>query len=137
MPYVGDLAKVGKVGAKFEELKELKELGEPFLRVAEKSGIHKNSLKYVGETHVYRILGPDGKIYKIGESAQGVMRNGLSTRGERQARMLSRESGLSFRSEIRRTFPDKASAREYERRTIERFRGIYGPKTLPGNKTNR
>lgn len=98
---------------------------------------HKNSLDYVGETHVYRVKGPDG-TYKIGESAQGVrVGDGASIRAEQQVRRLQRETGEEFRSDIRRTFPDKASARDYETRLIERFRRMYGEDTLPGNKTNR
>ena len=98
---------------------------------------HKNSLDYVGETHVYRVRGPDG-TYKIGESAQGVrVGDGASIRAEQQARRLTRETGDRFETDIRRTFPDKRSAREYETRLIERFRRMFGDDTLPGNKTNR
>ncbi|MEW6120405.1 MAG: hypothetical protein AB1593_09985, partial [Pseudomonadota bacterium] len=105
---------------------------------AAKNGVHRNSLGYVGETHVYRIKGPDGKTHKIGESAQGTRKgDGASIRGEQQARKLTRESGEFYRSEVRKTFPDKASARDYETRVIERFRRIHGDNTLPGNKTNR
>ena len=99
--------------------------------------VHKNSLRYVGETHVYRIIGPNGKTYKIGESAQGVTRSGESIRAKRQARRLSRETGELYTTEIRKVFADKASARAYERDLIERFRSLYGPNSLPGNLTNR
>jgi RHS repeat-associated protein len=99
--------------------------------------VHKNSLEYVGDTHVYRVRGPEG-TFKIGESAQGVrVRDGASIRGEQQARRLTRETGDFYESEIRRTFPDKQSARDYETRVIERFRKIFGEDSLPGNKTNR
>ena len=99
---------------------------------------HKNSLNYVGETHVYRVKGPDGTTYKIGESAQGVrVSDGASIRAEQQARRLTRETGDVYTTEIRKTFPDKASARKYETNLIERFRRLYGDDTLPGNKTNR
>jgi hypothetical protein len=98
---------------------------------------HKNSLDYVGDTHVYRIRGPEG-TYKIGESAQGVrVRDSASIRGEQQSRRLTRETGDFYESEIRRTFPDKRSAREYETRLIERFRRMFGDDALPGNRTNR
>ena len=104
---------------------------------APRGGVHKNSLDYVGDTHVYRIKGPNG-TYKIGESAQGVrVRDGASIRGEQQARRLTRETGDFYESEIRKTFPDKRSARDYERRLIERFRRMFGDDALPGNKTNR
>ena len=100
--------------------------------------VHKKSLDYVGETHVYRIKGPDGSTYKIGESAQGTrVRDGASIRAEQQVRRLTRETGDRYESEIRKIFPDKASARDYETRVIERFRRMYGQDTLPGNKTNR
>ena len=98
---------------------------------------HKNSLDYVGQTHVYRVKGPDG-TYKIGESAQGVrVSDGASIRAEQQARRLTRETGDRFETDIRKTFPDKASARDYETKLIERFRRMYGDDNLPGNKTNR
>ncbi|MBK8018410.1 MAG: hypothetical protein IPK20_17930 [Betaproteobacteria bacterium] len=89
-------------------------------------GVHKNSLSYVGETHVYRIKGPDGATHKIGESARGLNAEGASIRAEQQARRLTRETGDVYTTEIRKTFPDKASAREYETRVIERFRSMYG-----------
>ena len=100
-------------------------------------GVHKNSLDYVGETHVYRIKGPNG-TNKIGESAQGTrVRDGASIRAEQQARQLRKETGQPYRTDIRKTFPDKRSAREYETRLIERFRRRYGQDALPGNKANR
>lgn len=99
--------------------------------------MHKNSLDYVGETHVYRVRGPNG-THKIGESAQGTrVRDGASIRGEQQARRLTRDTGDFYESDIRKTFPDKRSAREYETNLIERFRRMFGDDTLPGNKTNR
>lgn len=100
-------------------------------------GVHKNSLSYVGETHVYRIKGPDDTTHKIGESARGLNAEGASIRAEQQARRLTRETGDVYNTEIRKTFPDKASAREYETRVIERFRSMYGEDKLPGNLTNR
>jgi len=98
---------------------------------------HKNSLDYVGETHVYRVKGPNGN-HKIGESAQGTrVRDGASIRAEQQARKLTRQTGDRYSTDIRKTFPDKRSARGYETRLIERFRRRYGQDALPGNKTNR
>jgi len=100
--------------------------------------VHKNSLEYVGETHVYRIIGPDGKTYKIGQSSQGVRAtDGASIRGAMQARRLSRETGDEYGCQILRTFPDKRSACEYERWLIRRLRSIFGPNALPGNKGDR
>lgn len=99
--------------------------------------IHGNSLDYVGDTHVYRVKGPDG-TYKIGESMQGTrVRDGASIRAEQQVRELNRTVGPGHTSEIRRVFPDKASARDYETRLIDRFRRMFGDDTLPGNVTNR
>jgi len=105
--------------------------------IAPESVPHKNSLDYVGDTHVYRIKGPNG-THKIGESAQGVrVRDGASIRAEQQVRRLNREVGPGHSAEIRKTFPDKRAARDYETRVIERFRRMFGDDALPGNKTNR
>jgi len=131
-PYLGDLiGKGAKYGLKY---------GDEVIGAANKASkktVHKNSLDYVGETHVYRVKGPDG-TYKIGESARGTrVRDGASIRAEQQARKLTRETGQPYRSDIRKTFPDKKSAREYETSLIKRFRRMFGDDTLPGNKTNR
>lgn len=101
-------------------------------KVGGPEAVHKNSLEYVGDSHVYRISGPEG-TYKIGESSQGIRaRDGASIRGEKQARRLSRETGDYFVSEILRIFEDKSSARDYETRLIERFRSLFGNDALPG-----
>ena len=106
--------------------------------MGQQARIHKNSLKHVGPTHVYRIKGPDGKTIKIGESALGTrVRDGASRRAEKQVRALNRTEGPGHTSEIRRWFPDKASARAYETRVIERFRRRFGQDELPGNVMNR
>lgn len=103
-----------------------------------RNGIHKNSLAYVGNTHVYGIKGPNGSTFKIGESARGVRANdGASIRAEQQARRLTRETGDAYTTQIRKKFLDKASARGYETALIERFRRMFGKDTLPGNRTNR
>jgi hypothetical protein len=99
--------------------------------------VHGNSLDYIGDTHVYAIRGPEG-THKIGESMQGVRKtDGASIRGEAQARVLQKETGQFYYSEIRNTFPDKPLARTYETKFIETFRRLFGPNSLPGNKTNR
>ena len=99
---------------------------------------HKNSLKYVGKTHVYRIKGPDGTTHRIGESSQGTRaRDGASKRAERQARRLTRKTGDTYTTEIRKTFANKADAREYETKLITRFRRMHGEDSLPGNLTDR
>jgi hypothetical protein len=100
--------------------------------------IHKNSHSYVGETHVYVIRGPDGKPFKIGESAQGVrVRDGQSIRAEQQVRSLDVNLGRGFQSQILKAFPDKQSAYNYQVQLIQRFRNWYGPWTLPGNRNGR
>jgi RHS repeat-associated protein len=100
--------------------------------------IHGNSLNYFGDTHVYRIVGPDGSTYKIGQSMRGVRAaDGMSIRGESQVRSLQRETGEFYRSEIRRVFSTKRSAVQYETELIQRFRRRYGEGGLPGNLSNR
>jgi hypothetical protein len=102
------------------------------------ASVHKNSLAYIGETHVYRIKGPDGSTYKIGESAQGVRAgDGLSLRAEQQVRELNKKTGQTYSSEIRKKFKSKAEARAYEKEIIRRFRRMHGDQALPGNKNNR
>ena len=99
--------------------------------------IHKNSLDYVGDTHVYAIRNPDGTPCKIGESAQGVrVSDGASIRAEQQARALQRETGDFYTTEIRQNFGGKADARSYETRFIETYIKLYG-KRPPGNPINR
>ena len=131
-------AKLAAVGfGVYKSAKFAKNVGSSFSGAGNKI-VHKNSLDYVGDTHVYRVRGPDGSTYKIGESAQGVrVGDGASIRAEQQARRLTRQTGDTYTTEIRKTFPDKASARDYETRLIERFRRLYGEGALPGNKTNR
>ena len=99
--------------------------------------VHENSLRYPGETHVYRIIGPNGKTYRIGASSQGVTRSGESIRAKQQARRVTRETGEQHTSEIGMVFANKAATRAYERDLIERFRSLYGPNSLPGNLTSR
>ena len=100
--------------------------------------VNKNSRSYKGETHVYAIRNPGGNVHKIGESATGTrLRDGASKRAEKQVRALNRKDGPGYTSEIRKTTPDKDSARTYETNLIKRYRNMYGQKTLPGNKTNR
>lgn len=99
--------------------------------------VHKNSLKYVGDTHVYAIRNPDGTLYKVGESAQGVrMRDGAPIRAEQQARALQRETGNVYRTEIRQTFVGKADARAYETRFIRTYERLFGQRP-PGNRLDR
>ena len=159
LPIVGDAAKLalkpivaaagstvnaaaGVIGAAIKKLDDKVDDTVPFSGsgnavVDEAKAVHKNSLEYVGDTHVYRIKGPNG-THKIGESAGGTrVGDGASIRGEKQARQLQRETGDFYESDIRKTFPGKRSGREYETQVIERFRRMFGEDTLPGNKTNR
>lgn len=96
---------------------------------------HRNSLSYVGPTHVYRIIAPDGTAWKIGQSALGKTAEEFSRRAEAQARRLSRESGQEYTSRILRDLDAKAPARALETRSIETYRKLFGPDALPGNKT--
>ena len=100
--------------------------------------IHGNSLDSMNDTHVYRIIDPNGKTFKIGESGAGVKRNGLSKRAESQVKRLNKgipQEASQYRSEIRRHMKGKRESREYERKLIERFRRRYGENSLPGNKS--
>ena len=94
--------------------------------------LHKNSLNWRGDTHVYRIL-TNGKEYKIGESARGLNRLGLSRRAEQQARRLRKSTGKPFKTEVIQHFPGKREAREFETRSILERRA-KDPNALPGNK---
>jgi hypothetical protein len=111
-------------------------------KAAEKNGwnksktVHKNSNKYEGETHVYRIK-KNGKTHKIGESARGTRKkDGSSIRAEEQVRELNRKQGPGFESEIRKTFKNKNDAKKYETKVIQRFKRRYGEDSLPGNRSN-
>lgn len=130
--------------------KKLANLGEELLehvddinkvaKAAERGGIapiHKNSLNYVGDTHVYVIRKPDGSLFKVGESAQGVrVGDEMSIRAEQQARALQRETGDFYTTEIRQNFGGKADARAYETKFIQTYERLYG-KRPPGNPLDR
>ena len=105
--------------------------------VADIVKIHKNSLEFVGETHVYGIY-KNGKPFKVGESAQGVrIGDGASIRAEQQARKLTLKTGDVYTSKIHKIFSNKAEARVYETELIIRYRQRYGDWSLPGNRGNR
>jgi hypothetical protein len=61
-------------------------------------------------------------------------KDGKSIRAEEQARRLNLEAGQDFDTRIKKDFPTKREAYEYENRAIKRVRGIYGKDKLPGNK---
>jgi hypothetical protein len=104
------------------------------LKDAKKISVHKNSLDYVGDTHVYKIKNvTKGVDHKIGESAQGLNKHGLSKRAEQQAKRLRKETGEDFKSEILEWHHGKRSARASETRLIRQAKG-KDPDALPGNK---
>lgn len=104
--------------------------------------IHKNSLDYKGDTHVYSISNRNG-TYKVGESARGTDKFGNSIRAEQQINKLKKEKGdLDWKSKIRKEFDNKKDARVHEKNLIEKTRSIYGKdkndkSILTGNKINR
>lgn len=73
-------------------------------------------------------------MLKIGESAQGTRLDGASKRAEQQVGKLNREVGPGHTSEIRKTLPSKAAARQHETSVIKRFRRLFGEEQLPANK---
>jgi len=96
---------------------------------------HGNSAEYVGETHVYVIRDVElGTVHKVGESMQGLKKDGLSKRAEAQAQKLFKETGRRFEKEIRREFSTKAEARSHETGMIQTTRKFFGDDKLPGNK---
>ena len=127
----GNVAKV--------EQQVVKDASSKALNPATNGNVHKNSLAYEGETHVYAIKNVEtGKIHKVGESAQGVRKSdGASKRAESQARKLQRETGERHRSKIIKTLPNKQSGRDHEGKVIKTFKKVFGDDALPGNKNNR
>jgi hypothetical protein len=97
----------------------------------------RNRSSWAGDTDVYAIRDGGGRLLKIGESATGRTRTGLSRRGQQQVAKLGKLTGGRFTSEIRKTLPGKAAAVSYQSRLIERFRRRYGRDTLPLNFNGR
>ena len=98
---------------------------------------HKNSLGFVGQTDVYGIYTSSGSLFKIGETAQGRRASdGLSIRGQLQARALSKQTGDFSRSKIIQTFPNKSEARAFETQAIKDYTKLFGQRP-PGNKVDR
>ncbi|MBN8809384.1 MAG: LysM peptidoglycan-binding domain-containing protein [Sphingomonas sp.] len=124
-PVLGTLVRDAHIGSTIVE------------EVGAAKAVHKNSLQYVGDTHVYVIRRADGSLYKVGESAQGVrVADGASIRAEQQARRLTRETGEFYTSEIIKNFGGKADARAYETRVIRTYERLFG-KRPPGNLLDR
>jgi len=100
--------------------------------------VHKNSLQYVGDTHIYAIREMEtGIIQKYGESALGKNKFGQSLRAQSQVTKLQRETGKKFESFIVKEHGDKKGARLGETKRIETYRKIFGQNTLPLNKGKR
>ena len=96
-----------------------------------------NDLRNPNPTHIYKIIKNDEEIMKIGESAAGVNKYGLSKRAETQVKKLNRlDTNNDYESKIVRTYPNKAIARKFETKLIEK-RKSADPNSLPLNKTNR
>jgi hypothetical protein len=96
--------------------------------------IHKNSNSFVGPTHTYEVINvTKGISHKIGESAQGLNKHGLSKRAEQQVRKLRKETGDDFRSKVLGWHPGKKAARAKETQLIRQVRE-KNPNALPGNK---
>ena len=100
--------------------------------------IHKNSLSYVGKTHLYVIRDSSGKILKYGESAAGTNSLGQSIRGQAQVKRLIRQNpGGDYTSQIVKEFGSKLDARMSEAAYIKTHRKVFGQDSLSLNKNNR
>src|SRR3546814_27675 len=98
--------------------------------------VHKNSLQYVGDTHIYVIRDESGKILKYRESAMGKNKVGQPIRGQLQARKLMRQNpGQEYKSEVIRDFSSKAEARVAETRYITTHKKVLGDQALQLHKT--
>jgi predicted GNAT family acetyltransferase len=100
---------------------------------AKKINVHKNSLKFNGPTHIYKITDERGSIHKISESAQGLNKHGLSKRAEQQVRQLRKQTGKRYRSDVIEWHKGKGLARARETQLIRETRS-KDPNALPGNK---
>lgn len=107
----------------------------------QRARLHKNSRFYRAPTHVYVLVGPDGRLYKVGESATGFLKNGLLKRTQVQindALVKAPPRGVKgqYRSRIIATFDSKDEARAYERKLILRYEERYKDRrlVLPGNR---
>jgi hypothetical protein len=122
-----------------QQLTQAVETVEKEVSSVSKKKAHKNAKSYVGDTHVYSIQKvSDGKTHKVGQSAQGYRKkDGASKRAEQQARRLQRKTGEYYTTKVRKKFPNKKDALEYETKLIKRTRKIKGKDALQGNKNDR
>jgi hypothetical protein len=112
--------------------------GLDLVSVSKATPIHKNSLSYLGETHLYVIRDSSGKILKYGESAAGKNKLGQSKRAEAQIVKLKKQnSGEKYISHIVKEFNSKAEVRKSEAKYIKTHRTVFGKDSLPLNKNNR
>jgi URI fold toxin 2 len=106
----------------------------------EQARLHKNSRFFRAPSHAYVIVAPDGRLFKVGESSAGLLKNGLSKRAQTQVNQLNRRLPTAvtgkYRSRIISTFDSKQEARDYERELILRYRQKYKDRrfVLPGNR---
>ena len=132
---MGKTAKVAKKGAEKVSKNGIEALN--LTSVSRKSPIHKNSLDYVGETHLYVIRDASGKMLKYGESAVGKNALGQSKRAEAQVRKLMRQHpGKDFSSSIINEYDSKRLVKVNEANYIRVHRKIFEQDSLPLNKNN-
>lgn len=134
---------VGKIG--FKSVKpivkikaaEAEDVGAALTKIADgaksATNAHKNSLAYQGPTHVYKITDAESKVLKIGESATGLTKQGLSKRAQQQVKVLNKTTGREHDSEIIAHFGGKKEARIFETETIIKIKES-NPNALPLNK---
>ena len=96
--------------------------------------MHKNSLDYIGSSHVYVIRDREGNLYKIGETAQRVNQNGESIRAKAQTEKILQETGEVYTSGILNHFDNKRDAVNYQDQLRDRYRSLFGNELLPGNR---
>lgn len=104
-----------------------------------RAALHKNSRFYRGSSHVYVIVAPDGRLFKVGESSAGLLKSGLSKRAQAQVSRLNRDlpsNEAGYRSRIIQTFDSKHAARDLERKLIMKYQTLYMKRrfVLPGNR---
>ncbi len=102
--------------------------------------LHKNSRFYRAPSHAYVIVGPDGRLYKVGESSAGLLKNGLSKRAQTQVNSLNRKlapGAAGYSSRVIKTFESKQAARDYERELIVRYKKKYAEPAVSASRQQR